>query len=78
MQDNLLGLVVIYFFILTPPPPHVRENEFFSFCCLSRNIKLGVNFTDNSSLNVFLQELFKPAQEVAVVTLNQPRLHIAL
>lgn len=39
------------------------------------DIKLGVNFRDNSCLNVFLQELFKPAQEVAVVTLNQPRLH---
>lgn len=48
---------------------------FFSSCCLPMDIKLGVNFRDNSCLNVFLQELFKPAQEVAVVTLNQPRLH---
>lgn len=55
----------------------LEKMNFFSFCCLPMNIKLGVNFRDNSCLNVFLQELFKPAQEVAVVSLNQPRLHIA-
>lgn len=50
---------------------------FFSFCCLKMTLKLRANFRDNSCRNIFLQELFKPAQEVAVVTLNQPRLHIA-
>lgn len=31
MQDNLLGLVVIYFFILTPPHLMLEKMNFFLF-----------------------------------------------
>lgn len=53
------------------------EKRIFSFCCLLLNIKQWIHFRNNSFLNVFLHQLFKSTQEVAVFTSNQPRLHIA-